>query len=271
MSKSRLVAWQRHVHPTDDSHRVTTLELFFDLVFVYALTQVTALMAADPTWRGGLRGPGACWACCGSAGRRTRGWATRPRPTRVCCGWRCVVAMGAMFVVALAIPERVRRPAAAASRAGCVLVAGLAAVRAVHLTVYFMAAGDDAGLRRQLVLTVRADRRLAPCCWWSARWPAARLRRLLWAARARRRLRRHLRLVARRRLAAERGGALRRAARAHHHHRDRRVDRRRSASARATLPVDRGRPARCAAGSRRSASRCGGSTSTWSRRWLSAS
>lgn len=33
---------------TDESHRVTSLELFFDLVFVYALTQVTALMAADP-------------------------------------------------------------------------------------------------------------------------------------------------------------------------------------------------------------------------------
>lgn len=36
--------------------RVTALELFFDLVFVFALTQVTALMAADPTWVGLLRG-----------------------------------------------------------------------------------------------------------------------------------------------------------------------------------------------------------------------
>ena len=36
--------------------RVTALELFFDLVFVFALTQVTALMAADPTWLGLLRG-----------------------------------------------------------------------------------------------------------------------------------------------------------------------------------------------------------------------
>jgi low temperature requirement protein LtrA len=32
--------------------RVTPLELFFDLVFVYAITQVTLLMSADPTWRG---------------------------------------------------------------------------------------------------------------------------------------------------------------------------------------------------------------------------
>ena len=29
--------------------RVTPLELFFDLVFVLALTQCTALMAAEPT------------------------------------------------------------------------------------------------------------------------------------------------------------------------------------------------------------------------------
>ncbi len=32
--------------------RVTPLELFFDLVFVYALTQVTTLMSEDLTWRG---------------------------------------------------------------------------------------------------------------------------------------------------------------------------------------------------------------------------
>ena len=35
-----------------DDERVTTLELFFDLVFVLALTQCTALMAEDPTWEG---------------------------------------------------------------------------------------------------------------------------------------------------------------------------------------------------------------------------
>src|SRR5260370_16682978 len=32
--------------------RVTPLELFFDLVFVLAITQCTALMAANPTWAG---------------------------------------------------------------------------------------------------------------------------------------------------------------------------------------------------------------------------
>jgi low temperature requirement protein LtrA len=36
--------------------QVTSLELFFDLVFVLALTQCTALMAHTPTWEGALKG-----------------------------------------------------------------------------------------------------------------------------------------------------------------------------------------------------------------------
>jgi len=36
--------------------RVTPLELFFDLVFVLAFTQCTALMAATPTWTGLAQG-----------------------------------------------------------------------------------------------------------------------------------------------------------------------------------------------------------------------
>jgi low temperature requirement protein LtrA len=37
-------------------HQVTPLELFFDLVFVFAITQVTSLLAHDPSWGGVLRG-----------------------------------------------------------------------------------------------------------------------------------------------------------------------------------------------------------------------
>src|SRR5438128_10060184 len=32
--------------------RVTPLELFFDLVFVFAFTQVTTVLSDDPTWSG---------------------------------------------------------------------------------------------------------------------------------------------------------------------------------------------------------------------------
>ena len=39
-----------------EDERVTPLELFFDLVFVLAITQCTALMAAEPTWEGVAKG-----------------------------------------------------------------------------------------------------------------------------------------------------------------------------------------------------------------------
>ena len=39
-----------------EGERVMPLELFFDLVFVLALTQCTALMAHDPTWSGLAQG-----------------------------------------------------------------------------------------------------------------------------------------------------------------------------------------------------------------------
>ncbi len=47
--RARLTAMA--VHRNGDE-RVTRLELFFDLVFVLAVTQCTAFLAADPTWSG---------------------------------------------------------------------------------------------------------------------------------------------------------------------------------------------------------------------------
>jgi low temperature requirement protein LtrA len=42
-----------HAAPSEDREvRVSTLELFFDLVFVFTLTQLTGLLADDPTWTG---------------------------------------------------------------------------------------------------------------------------------------------------------------------------------------------------------------------------
>jgi low temperature requirement protein LtrA len=40
----------------DTEHQVTPLELFFDLAFVLAITQVTRLLSNEPTWDGVLRG-----------------------------------------------------------------------------------------------------------------------------------------------------------------------------------------------------------------------
>jgi low temperature requirement protein LtrA len=88
---------------TTADHSVTTLELFFDLVFVFALTQITALMAHDLSWHGVLRGLlliGLLW------------WSW------IGYSWLCnivkadegsirgvvLLAMASMFLIALAIP-----------------------------------------------------------------------------------------------------------------------------------------------------------------------
>ena len=42
--------------PAIREQRVTPLELLLDLVFVFAVTQVTTLLSRDPTWGGLLRG-----------------------------------------------------------------------------------------------------------------------------------------------------------------------------------------------------------------------
>ncbi len=36
--------------PAEREQRVTPLELFFDLVFVFGFTQVTTVLSDDPTW-----------------------------------------------------------------------------------------------------------------------------------------------------------------------------------------------------------------------------
>ena len=84
--------------------RVTPLELFFDLVFVYAITQVTLLMSDDPTWHGIGRGllvlAALWWAWTGYA------WLTNtlePEEGPVRAGM--FAAMAAMLVAALAVPE----------------------------------------------------------------------------------------------------------------------------------------------------------------------
>jgi low temperature requirement protein LtrA len=51
MQAGRSLLREQQEHAT-----VTPLELFFDLVFVFALTQVTAFMADEMSWHGILRG-----------------------------------------------------------------------------------------------------------------------------------------------------------------------------------------------------------------------
>ena len=56
----------------ETEQRATPLELFFDLVFVFAFTQVTGLMSENPTWEGSAR---VCssWRRSGGRGAATPG------------------------------------------------------------------------------------------------------------------------------------------------------------------------------------------------------
>jgi low temperature requirement protein LtrA len=88
----------------DEDLGVTTLELFFDLVFVFTLTQLTALLAARPT----LRTAGQVllifvvlyWMYGGYA------WLTNQvPPTRARIRILLILSMGGFLICALAVPE----------------------------------------------------------------------------------------------------------------------------------------------------------------------
>jgi low temperature requirement protein LtrA len=90
--------------PVEREQRVTPLELFVDLVVVFAITQVTQLMSNELSWRGLGRGmlvlAAIWWLWTGFA------WLTNtlePEESLVRAGM--FAAMAAMFLVALAVPH----------------------------------------------------------------------------------------------------------------------------------------------------------------------
>ena len=128
---------------------VTPLELFFDLVFVFALTQVTAFMADDLTWIGVLRGTLIVllmwWSWIGYA------WlANVASPDQATMKALMLVAMAAMFLIALCIPEAFD-DSAGGLLAPLVLAVCYLVFRLMHLGMFFYLAGDDEMLKRQLL------------------------------------------------------------------------------------------------------------------------
>jgi low temperature requirement protein LtrA len=108
--------------------RVTPLELFFDLVFVFAFTQVTTVLSEDRTWHGlghGLLILAALWWAWAAYA-----WLTNTVDPEVGVVWGTVlVAMAAMFVAALAVPD-------AFGRRGVVFGVGFLIVNAMFLPLY---------------------------------------------------------------------------------------------------------------------------------------
>jgi low temperature requirement protein LtrA len=122
--------------------RVTPLELFFDLVFVLALTQCTALMADNPTWEGlaqGLLVLGVLWwAWVGYS------WFTSVvDPEDGIVRFAIFGAMAALLVVALCVPE-------AFGDLGLLFACAYALVRGGQLILFVVASRDDPDLRRSV-------------------------------------------------------------------------------------------------------------------------
>jgi low temperature requirement protein LtrA len=126
-----------------EEERVTPLELFFDLVFVLALTQCTALMAAVPSWEGLAQAllimALLWWSWSGYA------WLTSVvDPEEGAVRIAMFAAMAAFLVCALCVPT--------AFDDNALLFAGAyAVVRVAHIGLFLLASRDDPELRQSVI------------------------------------------------------------------------------------------------------------------------
>lgn len=126
-----------------EAETVKPLELFFDLAYVLAFTQCTALMAADPTWSGIGRGilvlAVLWWSWVGYA------WLTSViDPEEGVVRIVMFASMAGLLVIALCVPE------AFGDRA-LELAVAYAVVRGAHISLFVIASRDDPGLRHSVL------------------------------------------------------------------------------------------------------------------------
>jgi low temperature requirement protein LtrA len=126
-----------------EGERVTPLELFFDLVFVLAITQCTALMSADPTWSGlaqGILVLGVLWwSWVGYA------WLTSVvDPEEGAVRFAIFAAMAAFLIVAIAVPN-------AFGSLALPFALAYGAVRWAQIALFVVASRDDPELRHSVV------------------------------------------------------------------------------------------------------------------------
>jgi low temperature requirement protein LtrA len=126
-----------------ESERVTPLELFFDLVFVLALTQCTTLVARTPTWEGMLKGLLALgvlwWSWVGYA------WLTSVLdPEEGTVRLLMFAAMAAFLVAALCVPG-------AFGSEALLFACAYAVVRAAHIILFMLASSEDPAMRRSVL------------------------------------------------------------------------------------------------------------------------
>ena len=132
-----------HVRQIEGEERVTPLELFFDLVFVFAITQVTGFLADKESTEGLLRGllllAALWWAWAAYA------WLTNTlNPEEGGVRIAVFASMAAMLVVGLATP-------AAFGTNALVFAVAYFIVRALHLVLYAIAGRGDPELLAAVV------------------------------------------------------------------------------------------------------------------------
>jgi low temperature requirement protein LtrA len=161
---------EQHV---ERDQRVTPLELFFDLVFVFGFTQVTTVLSDEPTWAGlghGLLILAALWWAWAAYA-----WLTNTVDPGVGAVWGAIlVAMAAMFVAALAVPD-------AFGRHGVVFGVAFLIVNVMHLTVYALGARDDRDLL-EAILRAAPSALAGAGLILAAGFVDGRLRPVLWVA-----------------------------------------------------------------------------------------
>ncbi|MDH6282416.1 low temperature requirement protein A [Prescottella agglutinans] len=134
--------------PTEERATVSALELFFDLVFVFAITRVTELWGNDPSSINLLHGLLVmavlwwCWVCYAWLANLVRADEGVVRVVML-------AAMSAVFVVALTIPEAFDNLPGGLD--GPVIFAlGYFVVRLLHVLMFLMISRDDPQLRGQV-------------------------------------------------------------------------------------------------------------------------
>jgi low temperature requirement protein LtrA len=156
-----------------DDERVTPLELFFDLVFVLAITQCTALMAHENSWQGLAKGMIVLgvlwWAWVGYS------WLTSvvdPEEGTV----RVVIfaATAALLVAALCVPT-------AFDDSAGIFAAAYAIVRVAQLLLFVLASRDDPQLRRSVLLGLTGGTTLGCLLIGAAAFTDGALQGALWA------------------------------------------------------------------------------------------
>src|SRR4051794_14383 len=128
-----------------EGERVTPLELFFDLVFVLAITQCTGLMSHRQSWSGLVQGllilAVLWWAWVGYA------WLTSViDPEALAIRGVIFGAMAALLVVAICVQEAFGNLALA-------FALGIGAFRAAHIALFMLAGAEaeDDDLRRSVI------------------------------------------------------------------------------------------------------------------------